>query len=205
MTSKRIITALTAVALTGMLLAGCTATGPTPGPSTASPTPTATAGTSITGEAPKNEDEAITKAKATIVLLHDVWEQVDASGGHKPELFDAVATGRMLTTAQQDAASTANGPILNADGVSVKGQSTVTGKLAFEPKTAYGQDWEGITNGLVIVPGCLDSSGLVRTTADGKPAMKSPQTRVEVEYHVVYDAKTKTWLVNDRINLGTTC
>lgn len=206
MTSKRIITALTAVALSSMLLAGCTTTnGPTPTPSTASPTPTATAPTSITGEAPKDEDEAIDKAKATIGLLHDVWEQVDASGGHDADLFEAVATGAMLTTAQQDAARTAEGPILNVDGENVKGQATVTGKLAFEPKTAYGQEYEGVDNGLVIVPGCLDASGRVTTTADGKPAMTNPNPRNEVEYHVIYDAKTKTWLVNDRVSLGTTC
>lgn len=206
MTSKRIITALTAVALTGLLLTGCTSTtGPSPSPSTASPTPTATAPSSITGEAPEDEDEAIDKAKATITLLLDAWEQVDATGGNSPELFDVVATGRMLSRVQEDASRTANGPILNEDGESIEGQATVQGRIDFEPTTAYGQEYEGIANGLVIVPGCQDASGRITTTADGKPAMQNPNPRNEVEFHVIYDAETKTWLVNDRIDLGTTC
>lgn len=201
---KRTLAAAATLTVAALLITACAPeAAPTP-TATNTPTPTPTA-TSITGEAPADEAEAIEKAEATIELLHDVWEQVDASGGHTPELFDAVATGRMLTTAQQDALTTANGPILNEDGESIEGQSTVTGRLEFEPKTAYGQEYEGVANGLVIVPGCLDSSGLERTTADGKPAMKSPQTRSEVEYHVIYDAESKTWLVNDRIPLGTTC
>jgi len=205
MTTKRIITALTAIAISGVLLAGCTGTGgPTPTASTGSPTPTPTA-SSITGEAPADEAEAIDKSEATVELLHDVWEQVDASGGHTPELFDAVATGRMLTEAQNSASRTANGPILNADGDSIEGQATVTGRLEFEQKTAYGQEYEGVDNGLVILVGCLDSSARITTTADGKPAMQNPNLRNEVEYHVVYNAETKTWLVNDRIDLGTTC
>ena len=35
--------------------------------------------------------------------------------------------------------------------------------------------------------------------------MQNPTPRNEVEFHVIYDAETKTWLVNDRIDLGTTC
>lgn len=204
MSIKRItIAGIIAATLT---LAACSnggTTDPTTTPSeTPTPTPTVTA---ITGDAPADENEAITKAEATIDLLLDVWEQVDATGGNSPELFESVATGRMLSRAQEDAARTANGPILNEDGDSIEGQSTVEGRLVFEPTTAYGQEYEGVANGLVIVPGCLDSSARITTTADGKPGMTSPQTRSEVEYHVIYDAETKTWLVNDRIDLGTEC
>lgn len=204
MSIKRIaIAGIIAAALT---LTACTGTGnqnPTTSPTaTATPTPTASP---ITGEAPADEDEAITKAEATITLLLDVWEQVDATGGNSPELFDIVATGRMLSRVQEDASRTANGPILNEDGESVEGQATVEGRIEFEPTTAYGQEYEGISNGLVIVPGCQDASGRITTTADGKPAMQNPTPRNEVEFHVIYDAETKTWLVNDRIDLGTTC
>lgn len=204
MSIKRLaIVGIIAAALT---LTACTGTGnqnPTASPTdTATPTPTASP---ITGEAPADEDEAITKAEQTITLLFDVWEQVDATGGNSPELFDIVATGRMLTRVQEDASRTANGPILNEDGESIEGQASVEGRIEFEPTTAYGQEYEGINNGLVIVPGCQDASGRITTTADGKPAMQNPTPRNEVEFHVIYDAETKTWLVNDRIDLGTTC
>ena len=204
MSIKRLAVAgIIAAALT---LTACTGTGnPTPtGSPTNTPTPTPTVAP-ITGEAPADEDEAITKAQQTITLLLDVWEQVDATGGNSPELFDIVATGRMLSRVQEDASRTANGPILNEDGESIEGQATVEGRIEFEPTTAYGQEYEGIANGLVIVPGCQDASGRITTTADGKPAMQNPNPRNEVEFHVIYDAETKTWLVNDRIDLGTTC
>jgi len=199
------------IALVGIIAAALTLTAcstgepanPTTSP-TATPTPTPTA-TSITGDAPADESEAITKSEATVELLLDVWEQVDATGGTKPELFDSVATGRMLTKVQQDASRTANGPVLNEDGENIEGPSTVTGRIVFEPKTAYGQEFDGVPNGLVIIPGCQDASARIATTADGKPAMTNPTPRNEVEYHVIYDAETKTWLVNDRIELGTTC
>ena len=205
MTSKRIITALTAIALSGVLLAGCTTTGePTPTATTASPTPTPTA-TSITGEAPVDEAEAIDKAKATIDLLLATQAEISAAGGTDASAYEAVATGRALQEFQEDALRISKGPILNEDGENVEGQSTVEGSLVFEPKTAYGQEWESVANGLVIVPGCLDGSARKITTADGKPAMQNPNPRNEVEFHVIYNAETKTWLVNDRISLGTTC
>ncbi len=204
MSIKRIaIAGIIAAALT---LTACTGTGnPTPTGSpthTATPTPTAT---SITGEAPADEDEAITKAEATIDLLFQVNAEVSAAGGTDPSPYDAVATGKALAFYQADAARIANGPIINEDGDSIDGPSTVEGALVFEPKTAYGQEWEGIANGLVIVPGCLDGSGRMITTADGKPAMKNPNPRNEVEMHVIYDADKKAWFVNDQISLGTTC
>lgn len=203
MSIKRL--ALAGIIAAALTLTACTGTGnqnPTVSP-TDTPTPTPTVAP-ITGEAPADEDEAITKAQQTITLLFDVWEQVDATGGNSPELFDIVATGRMLSRVQEDASRTANGPILNEDGESIEGQATVEGRIEFEPTTAYGQEYEGIANGLVIVPGCQDASGRITTTADGKPAMQNPTPRNEVEFHVIYDAETKTWLVNDRIDLGTT-
>ena len=82
------------IALVGIIAAALTLTAcstgepadPTPS-ATTSPTPTPTA-TSITGEAPADEAEAITKSEATVELLLDVWEQVDATGGTKPRSTD---------------------------------------------------------------------------------------------------------------------
>lgn len=204
MSIKRIaIAGLIAATLT---LAACSNGGPadpTTSP-TDTPTPTPTA-TSITGEAPVDEEEAISQAEATIQLLFKINAQVSADGGADSSPYEAVATGSALEYYQADATRIAEGPILNEDGESVDGQSTVEGELVFEPKTAYGQEWQGVENGLVIVPGCLDNSGRKITTADGKPAMTNPNPRNEVEMHVVYDAEQKVWLVNDQISLGTTC
>ncbi len=204
MSTKRIaIAGIIAVALT---LTACTGTG-TPNPTgsgTATPTPTPSA-TAITGEPPADENEAIDKAEATIELLLATQAEIGAAGGANPERYETIAAGRALREFQEDAARIANGPILNVDGENVEGQSTVEGSLIFEPTTAYGQEYEGVANGLVIVPGCLDGSQRKITTADGKPAMQNPNPRNEVEFQVIYNADTMTWLVNDRISLGTTC
>jgi len=207
MSTKRTLTALAGIAAGLTLLVGCTNTSPAPTPTTSSagtPTPSATP-TSITGEAPADENEAISQAEATIDLLLSTQAQISAAGGTDPSRYEAVATGRTLEEFQEDATRIANGPLLNVDGDEVEGQSKVEGSLIFEPTTAYGQEWEGVTNGLIIVPGCLDGSERKITTADGKPAMQNPNPRNEVEFHVIYDADSKTWLVNDRISLGTTC
>lgn len=204
MSTKRLaIAGIIAAALT---LTACTGTG-TPNPTgSASDTPTPTpSATAITGEAPADENEAIDQAEATIELLLATQAEIGAAGGANPERYEAVATGKALREFQDDATRIAEGPILNEDGESVEGQSTVEGSLIFEPETGYGQEYEGIANGLVIVPGCLDGSQRKITTADGKPAMQNPNPRNEVEFHVIYNAETKTWLVNDRISLGTTC
>lgn len=202
-TKRLAIAGIIAAALT---LTGCTGTG-TPNPTgSASETPTPTpSATAITGEAPADENEAIDQAEATIELLLATQTRVTEAGGTDTAAFEAVATGNALRTYVADAEGIANGPTLNEDGESIEGPSTVEGSVVFEPTTAYGQEYEGIANGLVIVPGCLDGSGRKITTADGKPAMQNPNPRNEVEFHVIYNAETQTWLVNDRISLGTTC
>lgn len=204
MSIKRIaIAGIIAAALT---LTACTGTGnqnPTTSP-TDTPTPTPSA-TSITGEAPADENEAISQAEATIELLLETQTRVTEAGGTDTAAYESVASGNALRTYVADAEGIANGPTLNEDGESIDGPSTVEGAVAFEPTTAYGQEFDGIANGLVIVPGCLDGSGRKITTADGKPAMQNPNPRNEVEFHVVYNSDTKTWLVDDRISLGTTC
>ncbi len=204
MSIKRIaIVGIFAAALT---LTACTGTGnPNPtGSTSGTPTPTPAA-TAITGEAPADEAEAIDKAEAAIELLLATQTRVSEAGGTDTAAYETVATGNALRTYVADAEGIANGPTINEDGDSIEGPSTVEGSVVFEPKTAYGQEYEEIANGLVIVPGCLDGSGRKLTTADGKPAMTNPNPRNEVEFHVVYNADTKSWLVDDRISLGTTC
>lgn len=206
MSTKRTLTALAGIAAGLALLAGCTNTTPAPSPSSSAGTPTPSAApTSVPGDAPADEDEAITKAEETIDLLLATQTRVTEAGGTDIAAYESVATGNALEVFVADAQGIANGPTLNEDGDSIDGPSTVEGSITFEPTTAYGQTFEGIENGLVIVPGCLDSSGRKLTTADGKPAMQNPNPRNEIEFHVVYNTDTKTWLVNDRISLGNTC
>ncbi len=194
-----------AVAIAGALtLAGCTGTQPPVSSPTVStsetPTPTPT-----TFEPPADEAEAIAAAESTIARLMTIQAEVDQAGGTDTAAYDAVATGKALQLYVANSTRVAEGPLLNEDGESIDGQSTVEGAITFEPISAYGQEWQDIPNGLVIVPGCLDTTDLKITTADGKPAMKNPNPRNKVEYHVGYDVDRKTWLVNDRIDLGETC
>ena len=148
---------------------------------------------------------AIAAAEATITRLLTIQAEVDQAGGTDTAAYDAVATGKALQLYVANSTRIAEGPLLNEDGESIDGQSTVEGAITFEPLSAYGQEWQDVPNGLVIVPGCLDTTDLQITTADGKPAMKNPNPRNQVEYHVGYDVDRKTWLVNDRIDLGETC
>ncbi|WP_193599378.1 hypothetical protein [Microbacterium sp. YJN-G] len=206
MSIKRL--ALAGIIAAALTLTACTGTGnqnPTASP-TDTPTPTPTA-TSITGEAPADEDEAITKAEAAIELLLATQAQVtgEGNGGTDTAPYEAVATGAALQRYIEDAARIANGPTLNEDGESIDGPSTVEGAVVFEPMTAYGQEWQGVPNGLVLVPGCLDLSGRKITTADGKPAMQNPNLRNQFEFQVSYDAESKTWKVSNLIDLGATC
>ncbi|KXZ58740.1 hypothetical protein Mlaev_02443 [Microbacterium laevaniformans] len=194
-----------AVAIAGALtLAGCTGTQPPVSSPTVStsetPTPTPTS-----FEPPADEAEAIAAAEATITRLLTIQAEVDQAGGTDTAAYDAVATGKALQLYVANSTRIAEGPLLNEDGESIDGQSTVEGAITFEPLSAYGQEWQDVPNGLVIVPGCLDGSGLKITTADGKPAMQNPNPRNQVEFHVVYDVDQKSWLVNDRISLGETC
>lgn len=194
-----------AVVIAGALtLAGCTGTQPPVSSPTVStsetPTPTPTS-----FEPPADEAEAIAAAEATITRLFEIQAEVDQAGGTDTAAYDAVATGKALQFYVANSTRIAEGPLLNEDGESIDGQSTVEGAITFEPLSAYGQEWQDVPNGLVIVPGCIDTSDLRITTADGKPAMRNPNPRNQVEMHVVYDTDRKTWLVYDQISLGETC
>lgn len=205
MTSKRIITALTAVALSSMLLAGCTST-PEPTFTPGTPTPTPTSAGPTTYDPPADEAEAISAAEDTIEQLLVVQGEVHAAGGTDTARFDDYATGKALDNYVTNAQRIAKGPLANEDGQNVEGQAKTEGRIMFEPETAYGQEFNGTANGLVIVPGCLDISEYKITTADGKPAYRPDSDRNKVEFQVIYDAERKLWLVSDRIDFqGQTC
>lgn len=209
MTTKR-ITATIAVALTaGLLLTSCAPASddkPTTPPTTSqtsTPTPTPTA---TTVAAPASEEEAILAAEARIQDLLKAQSEIHAAGGTDTSPYQDLATKKALTIYEESAARIAKGPIANEDSVNVEGQSSTQGSIKFEPQTAYGQESNGVPNGLVIVPGCMDATDYVVTTADGKPAYRPESLRTRVEFQVTYDAERKLWLVSDRITFdGETC
>ena len=204
MTSKRIITALTAVALSSMLLAGCTTTAtPTPGPSTASATPTPTTGTKV--PPPADEEEAIAEAKRTASAWLEAWATIESTGEGDSSSLDQLATARALQISANSIEHIRKGPIPDQNGEPVEGAGTVTGQITFEPQTAYGQPWEEVENGLVIMEGCQDISKRVVTTHAGTPAQRNESLRNMVEYKVIYDAGQQIWLVQDVIDLQRTC
>ena len=205
MTSKRLITALTAIALSGMILAGCTSTAaPTPGPSTTSPTPTPSTGTKV--PPPANEDEAIASAKDVLTKWFKVRGEVNAAGGTDTTPIESLSTGRALTVAVESANRIATGPLVNEDNVSVDGPSTTEGQITFETIAAYGQERSGVENGLVTINACQDSTGYKIITNDGKPALVDQNNaRLVYDYQVIYDAEKQAWLVSDLINTGSKC
>lgn len=204
MTTKRIITALTAIAISGVLLAGCTTTAsPTPSPSTTSASPTPTTGTPV--PPPANEEEAITSAKDAITLLLETQSEINAAGGTDSARYEEIAVDKALQIYQADALRIAKGPLANEDGENVEGQATTEGAATFEPITAYGQEYNSTPNGLVIIPSCLDISNYRITTADGKPAYRPASDRNKVEYQVIYDTERQKWLVSNQIDMGETC
>lgn len=203
MTSKRIITALTAVALSSMLLAGCTTTAtPTPGPSTASATPTPTTGTKV--PPPANEEEAISAADAILKEYFVTRGEVNAAGGTDTAPLKAVATDKALDVAVKDAERISTGPILNVDQKNVEGPGKTEGAIKFETVSAYGQKWEEVETGLVTINACQDASDYKVWASDGSEALR-PDARSTFDYQVIYDTKTETWLVYNLISLGQSC
>lgn len=206
MSIKRTATAAGIFLAAALTLTACSTgepTDPTTEPSeTATPTPTAAA----TYAPPANEAEAITAAEDAITRLLEAQSEINAAGGEGAERYEDLATGNGLDVYQGNADAIANGPYANEDGENVDGQSTSEGIIVFEEETAYGQELNGIENGLVLLPGCLDISGYTVTTADGKPAYRPDSDRNKVEFQVSYDADRKLWLVSDLIEFpGETC
>ncbi len=187
------------------ILTGCTSD-PAPSWTPGTPTPTATATTPTTVEPPADEAEAITAAEDTINLILTAQSEINAAGGTDTSRYDDLAMGKGLDWFTRNAERIAKGPLANEDGENVEGQAHTEGIIVFEPETAYGQEFNGIPNALVIVPGCMDISGYKITTADGKPAYRPDSDRGKVEFQVTYDADRKLWLVSNVIEFsGQTC
>lgn len=203
MTLKRTSTALVAIAAGIALLAGCSPTnGPQPTKSS-SPTPTSTSAGPV--DPPKSEDEAVKAAEVVLTDWLDTRGTINAAGGKDATALNKLATGKALDLSVNEAKHWANGPILNVDKKNVPGGGHTEGKLAYEPKSAYGQDFEGTPNGLVTVNACQDGSAYKGFASDGTEAMLAPEKRTLVDYQVVYDVKAKAWLVSDVVGLNQPC
>ncbi|KDA07180.1 hypothetical protein DC31_00185 [Microbacterium sp. CH12i] len=114
--------------------------------------------------------------------------------------------GKGLETYRGNAERIAKGPLANEAGKNVEGQAKSEGIIVFDQETAYGQEFNGIANGLVLLPGCLDISGYQITAADGTPSYRPEFDRNKVEFQVTYDADRKMWLVSNLIEFpGETC
>lgn len=200
------LTAATLAIAATLTIAACTGD-PEPDPTTPPATTTTTTPTpAATTPPPADEAEAIAAAKDTIDRLLTVDSEVRTAGGTDIARYEELATGPALEIFTNLATRIAKGPIANEDGENVEGQATYEGRTIFEPETAYGQEFDGIPNGLVIVPGCNDISESKITTADGKPAARPDSDRTKVEYQVTYDAERKLWLVSNRLEFqGQTC
>jgi len=205
MSIKRTTTAIVAIAAGLSLLVGCTAE---PAPTT-SPTPTETVEPTqapSTVNPPETEDEAIAEAEAAIDRILIAQSEINAASGEGSERYGDLAVGPGLDYFQREALRMANGPVANESGQNVDGPATTEGVVIFEPVTAYGQEWEGTPNGLVIVPGCEDVSGVVLTTSEGTPGYRPESDRSKVEFQVTYDTDRQLWLVSNLIRFqGETC
>lgn len=202
---NRTAPALAALAIAAALLTGCTSN-PEPTFTPGTPTPTETSAAPTTYDPPADEAEATAAAADTIEQLLIAQSEINAAGGADASRYDDLTTGKAHDIYTREAQRFANGPIANEDGENVDGQSHSEGTIVFEQETAYGQEYDGIENGLVILPGCTDLSGYKITTADGKPAYRPDSDRSKVEFQVTYDAERKLWLVSDRIDfVGQTC
>lgn len=202
---KRTASTLAGLVVVAAILTGCTGN-PEPTFTPGTPTPTETSAGLTTYDPPADEAEAITAAQDTIETILTAQSEINAAGGTDAARYDDLAMGKGLDYYTRNATRIAEGPIANEDGENVEGQSHTEGVIVFEQETAYGQEFDGIDNGLVILPGCLDISGYKITTADGKPAYRPDSDRGKVEYQVTYDADRKLWLVSNVIEFsGQTC
>lgn len=203
MTTKRIVTALAAVALGSALLAGCTpSANPTPKPTESTAAPEETRGPVAP---PESEEEAIKAADAVLTEWFEARGEVNAAGGEDTAPLEELSTGTALERSLADAKTIVNGPLLNVDGENVDGPITTEGAITYERTTAYGQEWEGVENGLVTINACQDGTDYKLFASDGSEGMRPEELRTTFDYQVIYDADRQAWLVNDLISLGETC
>ena len=202
--TKRTLTAVASLIAGMVLLAGCS---PTPAPTTSAtpaasttPTPTATP----VGP-PASEADAIAAAEIVITRLLTAYSEIGGKGGTDTAPLKELATGSALDQELVSANRKLNGPLLNEDNVSVDGPSTTKGTITYEKIAAYGQENQGVPNGLVTVNLCKDLSNYFITTADGKPALRPQSLRNKFDYQVTYDSERKSWLVSNEVDLGQSC
>jgi hypothetical protein len=184
-----------------LLLSGCVKA-PTDAPKTPSPTQTSSSPkpvpTQSAAEAPKNESDAITAARAALASELKIIVQVDSSGGTDLTLLATIATGPELTAITQSSNEVA------------KNRWTVTGSLNFEYDKGYaadltGQDGTKYPFSSVVLTGCQDASKYVVKLPDGTSPQRTPDLRTINTVTVIRDPKLKTWFVQNTINSGGKC
>lgn len=199
----RTLTAAAGIAAATLLIAGCSPTAdPTPKPTESSAAPVETM---KPVDAPKTEDEAIENAEAVLTKWLKTRGEVNAAGGKDTAPLKALSTGAALDFALNDAAEISTGPLLNVDGKSVEGPVKTEGAITYETKAAYGQESNGIENGLITINACQDATDYKLFASDGSEGMRPENLRTTFDYQVTYDADRKAWLVYDLISLGETC
>ncbi|WP_102191304.1 hypothetical protein [Microbacterium aurantiacum] len=154
---------------------------------------------------PESEEEAVAAAEEVLTKWFEVRGEVNAAGGTDTEQLEALSTGTALERVLADAEQIANGPLLNVDEVNIDGPIKTEGAITYESKSAYGQEWEGVENGLVTINACQDGTDYKLFASDGSEGMRPAELRTTFDYQVIYDASREAWLVYDLISLGETC
>lgn len=203
MNLTRTLTATTALVAATLLIAGCTTeAGPTPTPTQSSAAPVETRGPVAP---PESEDEAIEAADAVLTEWFEVRGEVNAAGGTDTAPLEDLSTGNALDVGLKTAAEVSTGPLLNVDMQNIEGPIQTEGAFTHEMIGAYGQEWEGVENGLVTINACLDGSDYKLFASDGSEGMRPENLRNVFDFQVIYDADRQAWLVYDLITLDETC
>lgn len=203
MNLTRTLTAATALVAATLLIAGCTAdAGPKPTPSQSS---AAAEATREPVAPPANEEEAITAAESVLTEWFEVRGEVNAAGGTDTAPLEELSTGNALDIAVRAAEEVSTGPLLNVDKENIDGPIKTEGAFTHEMIGAYGQEWEGVGNGLVTINACQDASDYKLFASDGSEGLRPENLRNVFDFQVIYDADREAWLVYDIVNLNETC
>lgn len=199
---KRTLAAAATLTVAALLITACAPEAtetPKPTETTAAPeTPAPVA-------PPESEVEAIAAADEVLTEWFEVRGEVNADGGKDTERLEELSTGTALERVLANAAEIASGPLLNVDGENIEGPVKTEGAITYEMKSAYGQEWEGVENGMVTINACQDGTEYKLFASDGSEGMRPEELRTTFDYQVIYDADREAWLVYDLISLGETC
>lgn len=154
---------------------------------------------------PESEEEAVAAAEEVLTKWFEVRGEVNAAGGTETAPLEELSIGNALEATLNDAAHIASGPQLNVDGENIDGPVTTEGAIRYETVSAYGQEWEGIENGLVTINACQDGSEYKVFASDGSPGMQPEEQRLTFDYQVTYNAERQAWLVYDLVSLNEPC